>query len=93
MLDTMLNDLTGEFQPQTTVERLLVVEMAHGKWHQYRTWLAETSSLNKKMAATLVTDTFETFDESQKVNAASFTPNGPTPPTVPSTDPSPLTNG
>ena len=72
MLTTLLNDLTGEFQPNTPAERLLIVEMAHAKWHQYRTWLSETSHLNQKMAetATTVTDTFETFDESVRTAIA-----------------------
>ena len=66
MLTTLLNDLTTEFQPHTPSERLLIVEMAQAKWHQYRIWLSETSHLNQKMAETAasVADTFETFDES-----------------------------
>jgi len=52
MLTTLLNDLTAEFQPHTPAERLLIVEMAQAKWHQYRIWLSETSHLNQEMAET-----------------------------------------
>ena len=65
MLTTLLNDLTAEFQPHTPAERLLFVEMAQAKRHQYRIWLSETSHLNQKMAETAetFTRTHETFDE------------------------------
>ena len=66
ILDSLLEEYTQEFQPETPSEEALIAEMAYAKWRQYRTWLAEAGSLNKHMAETrqAVDDTYEHFDES-----------------------------
>jgi hypothetical protein len=72
MLDSILNGLTEEFQPETDAECMLVLDMAQAKWLQYRIWLSETSHLNQKMAETAnaVTNSFAAFDESLRTAIA-----------------------
>jgi hypothetical protein len=49
ILDTLIAELTEEFQPETNTEHGLVLDMAYAKWRQYRTWLSETGEINKHM--------------------------------------------
>ena len=71
-LDAAVQEYTAEYQPLTRSERDLIAEMAYAKWRQYRTWLAETASINKTMAEThqAVSETFDKFDESIRTAVA-----------------------
>ena len=72
ILESLLEEFTAEFQPETPSEEALIAEMAYAKWRQYRIWLAETGCINKQMAKTrqAVEDTYEHFDESIRTAVA-----------------------
>ena len=72
ILESLLQEYTQEFQPETPSEEALITEMAYAKWRQYRTWFAEAGSLNKHMAETRqsLDDTYDHFDESIRTAVA-----------------------